>query len=247
MTAHHQTMPIDTLSRTVHELASETNRNRWGRLVSVALGGAVMMVGLRRRSLVGTAMTLIGGWLCYRGISGRTLISELFATSATADATEIERSITIEESADELYQLWRDPQQLAHIVGHFAEVTSVGEDYQQWVVPLPVGRLAWDARIVEKRPGEFLRWESLAGAILPNEGTVHFHSAPDHRTEVTLQIRFDPPGGVLGDRAVERLDTGPRLLAGTALRRFKSLAETGEIPTLEHNPSAHGSDSGDTV
>jgi hypothetical protein len=30
----------------------------------------------------------------------------------------------------------------------------------------------------------------------------------------------------------------PRTIATQALRRFKSLVETGEIPTLEHNPSA---------
>jgi hypothetical protein len=30
----------------------------------------------------------------------------------------------------------------------------------------------------------------------------------------------------------------PRTIAEKSLRRFKSLAETGEIPTLAHNPAA---------
>lgn len=216
-----------------------------------------MAVGLRRRSVCGAATALIGGGLCYWGISGRNHASDLFRTStqtngeqhdagATANATEIERSITIGKSADELSTLWRDPQQLTRIMGDFATVTSVEEDRQHWVVPLPLGRLTWETRIVEERPGELLRWESLPGAALPNEGTVRFGSAPgDRGTEVTFWIRFDPPGGVLGDTAIKRLDIGPRLLADTVLRRCKSLAETGEIPTLAHNPSARGS--GDTI
>jgi hypothetical protein len=40
---------------------------------------------------------------------------------------------------------------------------------------------------------------------------------------------------------MERLDLVPNAAAGKALRRFKSLVETGEMPTLEGNPSARGS------
>ena len=37
------------------------------------------------------------------------------------------------------------------------------------------------------------------GASLPSEGEVQFRPAPgDRGTEVTLRIRFDPPGGALG-------------------------------------------------
>lgn len=252
MTAHRQNVPLDKLSSTVRELVSRTNSNRWERIVSTALGGVILTVGLRRRSLGGAATALIGGWLCYRGISGRSPSCQLFGMRATADsegqnagvsadATEIERSITIGESADELHRFWREPQHLSRIVGHVAKITDAGEDRQHWVVPLPLGGIAWNTQVVEECPGEFLRWESLAGAELPNEGAVHFRSAPgDRGTEVTLRVRFDPPGGVLGDAAVTLLDPGLSLLAGTALRRFKSLVETGEIPTLERNPSARG-------
>jgi uncharacterized membrane protein len=55
---------------------------------------------------------------------------------------------------------------------------------------------------------------------------------------VKLRFRFDPPGGVLGDAAIKRFGVVPGTLTSKALRRFKSLAETGEIPTTERNPSA---------
>jgi hypothetical protein len=44
---------------------------------------------------------------------------------------------------------------------------------------------------------------------------------------------------MLGDRAAELLGSTPLNLAvDGALRRFKSLAETGEIPTTERQPAA---------
>ena len=54
------------------------------------------------------------------------------------------------------------------------------------------------------------------------------------------RLDFVPPGGVLGEAASKLLNVVPGMLAGKALRRFKSLAETGEIPTTEHNPSPAG-------
>ncbi|WP_227353770.1 SRPBCC family protein [Haladaptatus salinisoli] len=246
--------------RTTSSPASETSKtgaNRGARMASAALGGTLLTLGLKRRSLGGTALALVGGWLFYRGVGGRGRPLRALGTSATdrdrpevgapADATEVERSITVGRPADELFDLWRDPERLARVMGHFAEVSSSGEDAQHWTLRGSLGRnVAWDSRIVEERPGEFLRWESVEGAAIPNEGSVRFRSAPDDRgTEVTLRFRFDPPGGALGDAAMKRLGVVPDTITRKALRRFKSLAETGEIPTLERNPSARGS--GDRV
>lgn len=249
-----------TPPRTPSRLPPETDDNRAERAAFVALGGTLLAVGLKRRSLGGTAAALVGGWLCYRGLGGRGhRYREVDANTegrddvtdpeTSDDAITVERSITIGASADELYQSWRDPEQLSRVVGHFAEVTHPSEDpdHQRWTVRGPLGlSLGWDAQVVEDRPGELLRWEARNGAALSDEGSVHFHPAPGERgTEVTLRLRFDPPGGPLGAAAMTRLDMVPTTLVGKALRRFKSLVETGEIPTLERNPSARGS--GDLV
>jgi uncharacterized membrane protein len=229
------------------------NVGRPERMASAALGGALIVLGFRRRSPGGAAMALLGGGLLYRGVSGHCRLYQALgrstagyrdrAPSGAPDGTlEIERSITIGKTAEELYHFWRQPNNLSRIMGHFAEITSENGGRMRWKVRGPFGRvMEWDAQTVEERPGEFLLWESLEGADLPNVGMVRFRPAPAGQgTEVSLHFNFIPPGGALGAAALGLLDLAPKMVAGKALRRFKSLVETGEIPTLERNPSARG-------
>ena len=155
-------------------------------------------------------------------------------------ATRVETSLTINGSPEELYQLWRDPQTLPQVMGHFATVTAQADDRAHWLVNGPVKTsLQWDSQIVQEEPGQSMRWYSMAGAKLPNGGSIKFAPATGGRgTVATLEIDFHPPGGSFGKGATKALGVVPRVLAVKALRRFKNLAEAGEIPTLKDNVSA---------
>ena len=227
--------------------------DRVERAASAVIGGALLVRGLGRRSLRGTAAALVGGWLVVRALRGDTRIGRVlrsrFASRGGEDdraepagPTEVSRSVIVGKPADELYEAWRDPETFSRIMGHFAEVTSSDEDRFRWTVEGPRGQdVSWETRIVEEEPGESLRWETPEDAMLPNRGSIRFGPAPgDRGTQVTLSVTFDPPGGAFGTAALKRLDIVPETVAGEALRRFKSLAETGEIQTLEKNPSARG-------
>lgn len=179
-----------------------------------------------------TAVDVLCAWQLGRGSESEDATQE--------DATRVETSLTIGGSAEELYKLWRDPQTLPQVMGHFATVTAQADDRAHWVVSGP-GKtgLQWDSQIVQDEPARLLRWYSLQGAKLPNGGSITFAPATGGRgTVATLEIDFDPPGGSLGKAAAKLLGIVPQVLAVKALRRFKSLAETGEIPTLKDNVSA---------
>jgi uncharacterized membrane protein len=123
----------------------------------------------------------------------------------------------------------------------FATVRATGNGRTQWKIEGPLGRTyEWESETVNDRPAGGIGWRSLPNAAIPNEGLVRFRPAPANRgTVVSLHLRFDPPGGALGEAAVKVLGTMPLgLAADWALRRFKSLVETGEIPTTERQPAA---------
>jgi uncharacterized membrane protein len=196
----------------------------------------------------GLANAAVGGALIYRGISGnsprqrggRDAESEVYRRGADEDAGTVERTVTVGRPAEELAEYWRDPEQLSRILDGVVDIEDAGEDRLHWSVEGPLGRtVSREARTTLDRPGEELRWRSVGDAVVPNEWTVRFDEATGgEETEVRLSVTVDPPGGSPRRAVAGRLL--PVSLLGTLLDRFKSLAETGEIPTLEKNPSARG-------
>ncbi len=232
-------------------MAANTNIHPLERRASTIAGGVFLLRSLIRSSLTDTALAAA---LLYRGVTGHSYLYQALGVSTAGqgaqsqdDAPEVERSITIEKPLGELYRFWRDPQNLSQIMGSFADVTPAGDNRMHWRLHGPLGQnMEWDTQIVEDRASELLSLKSVDGAQLPNEITMRFRPAPaDWGTVATLNFRFEPPAGALGNSAAKLLGAVPRVLAEKALRRFKSLVETGEIPTLERNPSARGS--GDIV
>ena len=247
----------ETTGRTRHlpkrEASRRTSAPNVGqaeRAASAALGGTLLLLGLGRRSLGGAAVAALGGGLVYRAATGHCHLYEALgvdtaadrgaAAGASEDAPEAVAAITIGKPAEELDRLWRDPQTLTRITSGLAEVTPAGDGRMHWKVRGPLGRdLEWDTQVVEDRPGGGQRWQSVDGASLPSEGEVRFRPAPvDRGTEVTLRIRFNPPGGALGLAAAKLLGFVPRLFVERALHYFRALAETGEIPTTDRQPAA---------
>jgi len=216
------------------------------------LGSALLIRGLRRRSLRGVATALAGGWLLARAVGERTRLRralDLRSVTGQDDAGEddaepasISRSITVGKPAAELFELWRDPEQLSEMVGDVADVESSDGERFRWTVHGPRERdVAVETRLVEVEPGELLRFAFTGNAPVEGEATVRFEPAPgDRGTRVTLSVAIGPPGGRIGREAVRRLDVVPEAIVGETLRRFKSLAESGEIQTHEGNTSGRG-------
>ncbi len=94
-------------------------------------------------------------------------------------------------------------------------------------------------QITDERPGALIRASSDGGGLV-TECEIRFRAAPAGRgTIATLHVRFDPPGGMLGDVAARFFDgVVPKELASKALHNFKSLVLTGEIPTTDRQPAA---------
>jgi uncharacterized membrane protein len=98
-------------------------------------------------------------------------------------------------------------------------------------------RLEWDSEITADRPGELIAWRSLEGADLDQHGEVRFQAAPGQRgTEIRLKMDMISGGGLLG-AAARFLKGLPEQMLHEDLRRFKQLMETGEIPTINDQPS----------
>lgn len=222
--------------------ASKVNLNKTERILSAIAGGLLVKRNLGRVSLSGMAKVFAGGALLRRGITGHCDLYETMNVSsapqeehvhpgASEKSRNIQAEMTVQMPPFETYQLWRDPANQSWIMGHFAKVDSISMDRAHWRLRSPMG-VEWDSLIVADSPGEFISWESLPGAGLPNEGIVRFIPTETGGTRLHFEARFDPPAGGLGMSFLRLLGVTPDSVVGKALRRFKSLAEMG-LPRMQ--------------
>ncbi|WP_061061021.1 SRPBCC family protein [Pantoea vagans] len=160
-------------------------------------------------------------------------------TTASDNTLTLRRWITVGLPATEIFNLWLEPDTLPRIMSHFASVTPVNKSDAHWQIEGPLGKhYRWHTRIVDAQPGEVIAWRSLEDADIPNEGELRLRPAPgEWGTELALTLQFTPPGGALGKKVTTLFDLLPKEVASKALHRFKSLAETGEIPGLHGQPA----------
>lgn len=210
-----------------------------GRWASLIGGGAMVLMGLRQGSLRGALTALAGGTLAYKAATAKGGIQEAIGVN---QVIKVEKTVTINKPAEELYRFWRNFENLPHFMKHLKSVTIVSDKRSHWVATAPLdASVEWDADILEERENEFISWASVEGADVDNSGFVRFKPATGNRgTEVKVVIEYNPPGGAVTSAIAKLFGEEPEQQVGDDLRRFKMIMETGEIATTEGQSKGKG-------
>jgi uncharacterized membrane protein len=137
------------------------------------------------------------------------------------------QSITIRAPRQGVAEFFQDAERLSVVFGDIAEVEHLGPHRLRWTFA----------------GGEAAVWEC---AVTADDSRVEFNDVQSGNTaQVLLELR--DASGDRGTEVVARISTpAPGLLTGPltfkALYRARALLQTGEVPTLHHNPSARASD-----
>ena len=220
------------------------------RLVSAIGGGVLAAYGLRRRSGGGLALAALGVALARRGVTGHCPVYRGLHVSTTHDypgveqrhgpnavldahrAIRVQRSVTIDRPRLELYQFWRNFENLPSVMRHLESVRVLDARLSRWRAAAPAGTtVEWEAELYNEIPGELIAWRSF-DTMVPNAGSVRFADAPGGRgTEVHVLLEYDPPAGRLGALVARLFGEHPGTQVREDLRRFKQVMEAGEAPT----------------
>ena len=216
--------------------AEASEVERWASLIG---GGAMVLMGLRQGSLRGALTALAGGGLLYQGATKQSTIQQAQEAIGINKPIKVEKTVTINKPADELYRFWHDFENLPTFMKHLKSVKVHNEKHSHWIANAPLGNsVEWDADILEDRENEFISWASVEGADVDNSGFVRFKKAPgDRGTEVKVVLEYNLPGGALAATVAKLFGEEPEQQIGDELRRFKMLMEAGEIATTEGQPS----------
>jgi uncharacterized membrane protein len=152
---------------------------------------------------------------------------------------KVEKTVTIDKPAEELYRFWHNFENLPRFTRHLKNVKVHDDRRSHWITSAPLdSSVEWDAEIVDDRPNELIAWKSVAGADIDNAGSVQFKPAPgDRGTEVKVVTAYNPPAGAIGDAIATLFGENPKQQIGDDLARFKMLMEAGEIATNDGQPS----------
>jgi uncharacterized membrane protein len=190
-------------------------------------GNDTRRLGTTSSALAGATLVDLAGamWLARRSRPGR---GRLHARS----------TITINRPLTEVYQFWRDLENLPEFMHHLSSVRTVDATRSHWAARGPGRRkVEWDAEIVDEKPDELIAWRAMKGAAVPNAGEVRFAPAPaDAGTEVTVDLRYDLPGGRAGAAVATLFGAEPTQQVKDDLRRFKQVMETGEVVRSDGAP-----------
>lgn len=215
-------------------------RERW---ISVIGGGALALTGLRRRSLSGSLLMLVGAEMIFRGATRHCPMYGILGINTAGSTAEphnmdasvayqhgarVEESLAVSRPAGELYAYWRKLETLPRFMEHLEEVTVLTDRRSRWVAKAPLGtRVSWEAEINNDIPGQLIGWRSLPGSTIHNAGSVHFDERGS-TTQVRVVLEYSPPAGLLGASIAKLLGEDPQSQIAGDLERFKTLMETGE-------------------
>jgi uncharacterized membrane protein len=145
---------------------------------------------------------------------------------------KIERTMVISRPARDLYAFWIDLERLPHVLNHLKRVDANGEQ-SHWVARGPFEMdIEWDAEVLSDRENELIAWRSLPGGDIETAGSVHFRPLAQNRgTEVSVSLKYNPPGGKLGALVASWLGADLEEMVAEDLQRFKQLMESGTTTT----------------
>ena len=217
-------------------LGVDGNLSDLGRVASVLAGAAMVLNAFNGKKKVSKAIA--GGYLLYRGITGYCPVWEKLKADG-ADASIIQVSLTVNKPRSEAYHFWRNLSNLFFFMSHLEQVEETSNRRSNWkaVIPGHMGKIAWDAEIIEEKENELICWQSLENAEVENSGMVHFKDAGKFGTEVHVTMSYKAPGGKIGTSIAKIFNPVFIAMVKEDIKNFRRYIETGEIPTTDNQPT----------
>ena len=193
------------------------------------LGGAFLLLdslkGKKKNGIEG----FLAGYLLYRGATGNcpgyTAIGKTKPDNHSRNVN-IKFSQIVNKPRKEVYEFWRDVENLPLFMEHLKSVTDLNDGISVWEANIPggMGTLRWKSEIVKERPYEHLGWHSLPGSSIENAGKVEFKDFGEG-TEVHVVISYHAPLGIAGEGAARLLNPVFRDIVEEDVANFKWFME----------------------
>lgn len=216
---------------TLSNILPHANVSTVERILMIAGGSYVLYKALSGNKKDIMKSTL-GGSMLLRGISGYCPIYDAVDSVQNSPKShgDINIKSIINKPVNEVYDFWRNLENLPKFMTHLESVKSIDNKTSEWVAkgPSGIGSLSWKAQIIHEQREKLLSWQSMADSSIENSGRVSFKSL-GQSTEIEVTISYKAPLGTAGELAAKLLNPLFTKLVKTDVENFKSFMEVGEV------------------
>jgi uncharacterized membrane protein len=239
--------PGDARDALVRSGRNISDAERWA---SIAAGAALAYYGIRHWRGNGWMPATLAALFVRWGVSGHCELYEALGinTAGTGRDTRralggkngilVEESITINRPVQELFDFWRNLENLPRFMQHLESVERLTDTISRWRAKGPAGYTAeWNAEIINEILNKLIAWRSIEGSDVVSAGSVHFDDAgPGRGTRIRVRLQYSPPGGKMAAAIARLMGADPAQEIREDLRRFKQLVEAGEVARTDGPP-----------
>ncbi|HEY4335945.1 MAG TPA: SRPBCC family protein [Puia sp.] len=200
------------------------------RAVSV-IAGSLLMYYMLKKHKTDALLTVAGGFLIYRGLSGhcplRSLKDRSFAS--TGENINVRTHVLVNRPREEVYAFWRKLENLNLFMEHVEHIREIGDRLSTWKIKIPggLGSLEWEAEIVKEEEGSEISWHSKPGSSIENAGKINFtDTAAKGTTRIDALISYRAPFGRIGEGISRLLTPLFKHKIEEDIRRFKYYMES---------------------
>lgn len=140
--------------------------------------------------------------------------------------TKVQKSVEVDVPVRTAYNQWTQFEEFPSFMSGVQQVTQVDDTTVHWVAEIAGVRREWDAAVLEQVPDTKVAWAAQSGAT--NAGAVYFTPIGTERTQVTLELEYEPEG--LVEKAGDAIGVVERQAEGD-LERFKAYIENRAAET----------------
>jgi uncharacterized membrane protein len=132
----------------------------------------------------------------------------------------IKKSIEVDQSISTVYNQWTQFEEFPRFMKGVKRVTQLDDQRLRWEAEIAGNNKEWYARITEQIPDQLIAWQSDGGEYI--SGVVNFSPAGPNRTQISLQLTYEPEGFV--EKTGDALGIVASRVEGD-LERFKEFIE----------------------
>lgn len=172
------------------------------------------------------------------GQGGPTRTVEMPDIFGGADKKTRPASVTILADQGTIFSLVRDFSRWPNFMKHVTRVEQTSPTNYRWTAGEPGKTTQWETEVLEEIPGQMIAWRTTEDSPFRQIGAIILDRAVGGRgTVLSFKMKNESVLAELVGFASKLTLKDPDSEAADTIRRLKALIETGEVPTVDGQPS----------